>query len=328
MNTPEPDLARFLHENGLARAGEPGTWMPLSGGVSSDIWRVETSAGSFCVKRARARLQVAAEWEAPVDRNAYEWAYMQIAAAIAPGSVPQPIAHDARRGLFAMSWLAPECFILWKRALLDGHADSAFAASVGDLLGRIHGATARDVSIPSRFRTDVTFNALRIDPYLMQTARVHTDLASQLAHIARTTFETRRVLVHGDVSPKNILIGALGPVLLDAEAAWFGDPAFDVAFCLTHLVVKARVVARARVALLECVDRFAAAYFAHVDWELQADVERRAAALLPALALARVDGKSPLEYLSEDERRSLRVTARRALESGPGTLEQAVQLLS
>lgn len=227
-----------------------------------------------------------------------------------------------------MSWLAPECFILWKRALLDGHADSAFAASVGDLLGRIHAATARDVSIPSRFRTDVNFNALRIDPYLMQTARVHTDLASQLAHIARTTFETRRVLVHGDVSPKNILIGALGPVLLDAEAAWFGDPAFDVAFCLTHLVVKARVVARARGALLECVDRFAAAYFAHVDWELQADVERRAAALLPALALARVDGKSPLEYLSEDERRSLRVAARRALESGPRTLEQAAQLLS
>ena len=162
----------------------------------------------------------------------------------------------------------------------------------------------------------------------MHTARVHTDLASQFAHIARTTFETRRVLVHGDVSPKNILIGALGPVLLDAEAAWFGDPAFDVAFCLTHLVVKARVVARARVALLECVDRFAAAYFAHVDWELQADVERRAAALLPALALAGVDGESPLEYLSEDQRRSLRVAARRALESGPRTLEQAVQLLS
>jgi len=97
VNAPEPDLARFLHESGLARAGEPGTWMPLSGGVSSDIWRVETSAGSFCVKRARARLQVAAQWEAPIDRNAYEWAYMQIAAAIVPGSVPQPIAHDARR---------------------------------------------------------------------------------------------------------------------------------------------------------------------------------------------------------------------------------------
>jgi aminoglycoside phosphotransferase (APT) family kinase protein len=328
VNAPEPDLALFLEEHGLAKAGEPATWDALDGGVSSDIWHVETSVGAFCVKRARAQLKVAAEWKAPIGRNAHEWAYLQVAAAIAPGAVPQPIAHDPRRGLFAMSWLPSEQYELWKRQLLEGRVDGAFAASVGDLLGRIHLATAHDPSIPGRFATDSNFHALRIDPYLLATARVHPDLASRLERIARTTCESKGVLVHGDVSPKNILKGELGPVLLDAEVAWFGDPAFDLAFCLTHLVIKVRVVAEARAALLDCIGRLTSAYFEHVDWEPRNELENRAAALLPALALARVDGKSPLEYLDEDARDRLRFAARHALAAAPRTLVEAQQLLT
>lgn len=327
MIPPEPVLVEFLRDHGLAGADETGNWVPLTGGVSSDIWRVETRVGAFCVKRALAQLKVAAEWTAPVGRNAMEWAYMEVAAAIAPGAVPRPIAHDADRGLFAMSWLAPDRHPLWKAELLAGRVDPGFAGEVGTLVGRIHAATARDSSLPARFATDDSFEALRIEPYLRTTARAHPGLAAIFNDIADTTAATHKVLVHGDVSPKNILCGPEGPVLLDAECAWFGDPAFDLAFCLNHLVIKARVVDGAAEGLVAAFDRFSAAYLAHVDWEPAPALERRATMLLPALALARVDGKSPVEYLDEGQRDALRAAARRALAGRPSRLRVAREAL-
>lgn len=323
MTAPEPVLVDFLHAHGLADADETGLWTPLSGGVSSDIWRVETSRGTICVKRALAQLRVAAEWKAPVGRNAMEWAYMKVAAAIVPDAIPRPIAHDESRGLFAMAWLAPSDHPLWKTELLAGRVDPAFADMVGALVGRIHSQTARDVTIPRRFATDESFDALRIEPYLRTTARAHPDLAEVIEEIAARTASTRRTLVHGDVSPKNILMGPRGPVLLDAECAWFGDPAFDLAFCLNHLAIKARVVAGAGAALARSFDRLATAYLGRVDWEPAEDVERRAAPLLCALALARVDGKSPVEYLDESQRTAFRTAAREALAARPRRLAAA-----
>lgn len=316
----ESALTEFLHAAGLAEANDPGDWHPLSGGVSSDIWRVTTGKGTFCVKRALAQLKVAAEWKAPVGRNAIEWAYMQLADEIAPGAVPRPIAHDPERGLFAMAWLAPENHRLWKSELLAGRVDPDFAAAVGALIARIHAATARDTSVPRRFATDDSFDALRIEPYLRTTAQAHPDLADAIGVVARITANTHKVLVHGDVSPKNILIGPTGPVLLDAECGWFGDPAFDLAFCLNHLVIKARIVDGAREALLESFDRLAESYLAGVDWESAEAVEARAARLLAILALARVDGKSPVEYLDEGQRGALRQAARAAVAASPDTL--------
>lgn len=319
----EAPLVEFLQAQGLAEAGESGTWTPLSGGVSSDIWRVQTSRGSFCVKRALAQLKVTAEWKAPVSRNAMEWAYMQVAADIVPEAIPRPIAHDESGGLFAMAWLGPEDHALWKTELLSGRVDPAFAGEVGTLVGRIHAATARDPAVLRRFATDESFDALRLEPYLRTTGRAHPDLAKPIAEIARSIAATRRVLVHGDVSPKNILIGPKGPVLLDAECAWFGDPAFDLAFCLNHLAIKARVVSGARVALAASFDSLASAYLGHVDWEPSEAVEMRAARLLGALALARVDGKSPVEYLDEGQRDRLRQAAREVIALQPRRLADA-----
>lgn len=283
--------------------------------------------GVFCVKRALAQLKEAAEWQAPVSRNAVEWAYMQVASAIVPEAIPRPIAHDQQRGLFAMAWLAPEDHALWKAELLAGRVDPAFAEHLGTLLGRIHARTARDETMLACFATDANFEPLRIEPYLRTTAQAHPDLAELIEGIASETAATRRVLVHGDVSPKNILVGPRGPVLLDAECAWFGDPAFDIAFCLNHLVIKARVVAGARAALLAACERLSAAYLAEVDWEPVVGLEARAARLLPALALARVDGKSPVEYLDEAQRTQLRSAARSAQVARPGSLRLTHSLL-
>jgi 5-methylthioribose kinase len=313
----------FLARSGLAAPHLGRTWTPLTGGVSSDIWRVDLADGrSLCVKRALSKLRVAAEWHAPVSRNAFEWAWLRFAAGVLPDAVPTPLAHDERAGMFAMAWLSPEDHPLWKRQLLDGTVEPATAAAVGDLLGTLHAASAHRTDLARAFATDEAFHAIRLEPYLLATARRHPALATRLEALVERTAATRIALVHGDVSPKNVLVGPKGPVLLDAECAWYGDPAFDVAFCLNHLLLKCLPRPREAAALRRAFDAFVAAYFARTAAvEPRAALEARAAALLPALLLARVDGKSPVEYLAHDaQRQRMRDVAVPLIERPPAGL--------
>lgn len=302
-NCPDPRLDAFLIEHRLAAANEPASWHALTGGVSSDIWRVDLPERSLCVKRALSTLKVSARWEAPVSRNAYEWAWMQFAAQHCPENVPAPLAHDPVLGVFAMSFLAPAQHPVWKQQLMAGDVEIETAKAVGRLIGRLHRASAESSELAIAFDTGENFHALRLDPYLIATSARHPALAQRLGTLARHTASIRTALVHGDVSPKNILIGPKGPVLLDAECAWFGDPAFDLAFCLNHLLLKCLVRPDKAEALILSFKALTEAYFDEADWELRASLEARAAALLPALLLARVDGKSPVEYLTDDRLR-------------------------
>jgi len=291
----------------------------LTGGVSSDIWRVDLPRGPVCVKRALPRLRVEQVWEAPIERNRYERQWLQAAAAAAPGSAPAVLAWDDASGVFAMDFLD---FPVWKTQLREGRADAAFAAQVGKTLAAIHGATAGKREVAEHFATDAIFYAIRLGPYLVATAMRHPDVASTLMDLQKRTAESRRCLVHGDVSPKNILVTAAGPVFLDAECAWYGDPAFDVAFCLNHLFLKCVWVPAAREGFLSCFDSLAIAYLGRVTWEDKAALEERVATLLPALLLGRIDGKSPVEYLDETQRGFVRNVALRLLTLKHGTLKQ------
>jgi aminoglycoside phosphotransferase (APT) family kinase protein len=316
---PEAVLA-FLRASALVAPQAQPRAVPLTGGVSSDIWRIELDDGPICVKRALPRLRVAQLWEAPVERNVYERRWMQTACAIVPGIAPRVLAHDDA-GMFAMEYLDPARYPVWKAELHAGRADPAFARQVGLRLARVHAATADDATVGARFATDASFHAIRLEPYLLATAARHPDLAPRLAALAARTAATRRVLVHGDVSPKNILVGPKGPVLLDAECAWYGDPAFDIAFCLNHLLLKCLWTPGAAAAFLACFDALADAYLAGVRWEPRAALEARAASLLPGLFLARVDGKSPVEYLTgEADRARVRRVARALLAQPPAAL--------
>lgn len=285
---------------------------PLTGGVSSDIWRVSLPDGrAICVKRALAKLKVAADWRAPTERNVYEARWLQRAAAAAPGSAPALLGQDEATGTLAMAYLPPDDHPVWKARLRDGHADPAFAAEVARRLALIHAASAQDPSCPADFPTDEIFYAIRLEPYLVATARAHPDLASALMAVVEDTAATKRALTHGDVSPKNILVGPNGPVFLDAECAWWGDPAFDLAFCLNHLLLKCLWNPAAAGGFLGCFDALAHTYLGGVSWEPAAALERRAARLLPGLFLARVDGKSPAEYVTaESDKDRVRRVAR------------------
>jgi aminoglycoside phosphotransferase (APT) family kinase protein len=317
----ERPVVAALRRRGLLGAGETPCFARLTGGVSSDIWRVDLARGPVCVKRALARLRVAAEWQAPVERNAYEAEWMRRAATVVPEAVPELIGQDDEAGILIMAYLAPEEHRLWKAELRAGRAEPHVARAVGERLARIHGSTADDPDIARAFPTDRIFYDIRLEPYLVATARAHPDRADALHDLVEKTASTRRCMVHGDVSPKNILIGPKGPVFLDAECAWHGDPAFDLAFCLNHLLLKCLWTPRAAHAFLRCFDTLAEAYVAGITWEPQAVLEARAARLLPALLLGRVDGKSPVEYLTEDrDKDRVRKVGRALLADPPSCL--------
>jgi len=306
-----PEVVDALVRLGLVSADEGPRFTRLTGGVSSDIWRVEAGGRTCCVKRALARLKVADDWRAPVERSRSEYDWITTARAIVPTAAPEPLGYDETARLMALSYYDPADYPLWKAELGDGRVDPIFAARVGAVLARIHAGTAGRADIARRFETGLIFHAIRLEPYLLAAGRQYPELAGRLTWLVESTASTRLALVHGDVSPKNILIGPDGPLFLDAECAWWGDPAFDLAFCLNHMLLKCLWVPHVRDALLASFAALAGAYLAGVTWEAPDAIEARTAHLLPGLFLARVDGKSPVEYITrERDKDHVRLIAR------------------
>jgi 5-methylthioribose kinase len=323
---PAAALREFVFAQGLAAQGHAVHWESLAGGVSSDIWKVDAPQGTFCVKAALARLKVASDWQAPVGRNAHEWDWLCFAHACRPGCVPRPLAHDPRLGAFAMEYLEPRDHPVWKRLLLDGRVDAAVAREVAALLAFLHGASADRADLRERFDTLDTFHAIRLEPYLLATAQRHPQVRPQLERLVEGLAASAIALVHGDVSPKNILVGPAGPVFLDAECAWFGDPAFDAAFCLNHFLLKCLARRGGAAGYLDLFATFASTYFGLAAWEDAGALETRVARLLPALFLARVDGKSPVEYVEREADRDLvRATALPLLAQPPHRVAQVAE---
>jgi len=183
-------LDEVLTRMGLIAAAGEASYTPLTGGVASDIWRVDAAHRTFVVKRARARLKVSEAWHVPVERNAYEVKWMEVARHVVPSSVPAVLGHDPAAGLFAMNWLDPARFANWKEELHGGRVDLDFAAEVGRRLVRIHAGTAGDPSIAADFATDAVFHAIRLEAYLEATARRHPALSAQLMALSRATLAT------------------------------------------------------------------------------------------------------------------------------------------
>ncbi len=302
-----------LRQMGLLDAGETPAVTPLTGGVSSLIVRVDTRRGPLCVKQALPALKVTSEWLAPQDRSHAEVAWLREVSARWPQAVPELLGEDPATYCFAMSWLPPQDYPVWKAQLRDGCADLATAKQVATLVAAIHAGTAGNPALARRFAFDRNFFELRLDPYFGAAALAHPDCAPALRQLSADTAARKLALVHGDISPKNILAGPAGPVILDAECAWYGDPAFDAAFCLCHLLSKCLWQAAHRVHYLAAWDAFCDAYLDGVRWEPRDAIAGRNARLLAAILLARVDGKSPLEYLGEAERALQRQFARRWL---------------
>jgi aminoglycoside phosphotransferase (APT) family kinase protein len=317
----DEELGRILVRLGLCVRPEDVLATQLSGGVSADIWKVQAGQRLVCVKRARSKLKVAQEWFVSPERIAYERKWYAWVGKLIPGAAPAVLAFDDAGKLLVMEYLSPEDNRLWKSDLAAGRVDVAFTQAVASRLGTIHASTALNADLAAEFQTDHLFSALRLDPYLRHVGSVHPEIAEHLNALADSALQCKRALVHGDVSPKNILVSPHGPIFLDAECAWYGDPAFDVAFLLNHLLLKCVWVRSAAPGYLDAFEAFVSSYRAEVSWEMPDAVEARAALFLPALLLARIDGKSPVEYLdTEADRELVRRVALRLIHKPANTL--------
>lgn len=294
MSTADAEIVDGLRGAGLIGDEDP-VLEPLTGGVSCDVWKVETLSGSIVVKRPLAQLRVAAEWLAPVERGESEIRWLRRARNIDARMAPEVLAELPHGHAFAMRFI-PGCPV-WKDELVAGRVDADFAAAVGRGIAAVHAATANSEADQQAFPNDAMFRALRVDPFLLYVAERDAALAPVLRAMADRLSARKIALVHGDVSPKNILVSADGPVFLDAECAVYGDPAFDLAFCTTHLLLKAVWLDDDRLCL--CAKALVDAYRAAIDWEDPAALLQRAGRLTAALLLARIDGKSPAPYLTE-----------------------------
>jgi tRNA A-37 threonylcarbamoyl transferase component Bud32 len=238
-----------------------------------------------------------------VERNLFEARWLQVAHKALAGCAPELLGQHPELGVLVMQYLDPVHYRLWKQELHAGNADAHTAKAMGQVLSKIHSYAARNSQLASEFPTDKIFFEIRLAPYLLATAERHPKLAHALEALVLQTQNNAKTLVHGDVSPKNILLGPQGPVLLDAECATWSDPAFDLAFCLNHLLLKCLWTPPSSSDFLHCFEVLTNSYLPSVDWELPTDLEARAARLLPGLLLARVDGKSPVEYVTEAHQR-------------------------
>lgn len=301
---------------------------PLNGGVASDIARVVVGTNCYCIKFALEKLRVVEDWHVPVHRSRAEYAWLSVAGRVAPEAAPKLHGFSEKQNGFVMELVAEPNVRLWKTAMLAGSPVHDEAARVADVLGRIHAAGAAAEFDRSPFDNSADFHAIRIEPYLLFTAQRHPTVAPRLLQLSANLDAARTTLVHGDVSPKNILFRGDQPILLDAECASMGDPCFDVAFCLNHLILKSVHLPQSRARLHQSVLEFWQAYVAHVDWEDPAALQARTAALLPALMLARIDGKSPVEYLSEPNRVWVRAKALALLDNPDAQLSGLVSKLS
>lgn len=298
-----PEILAALRRMKLVSATQTPCAAALSGGVSADVFRVDLPSGPICVKQALSRLRVVAEWTAPVERIHSEVAWLSFAGDMEPSCVPRVLAEDKTAHLFAMNYFEPAQYPGWKRQLLDGLIDPNFAASVGRAIAGIHRASTNKPGIAASFAHDKMFMALRIEPYLLYTAKAHPDRAVRIEAMAQDLQHARIALMHGDVSPKNILRGPKGPIFLDAETACYGDPAFDLAFCLNHLLLKCIWSPMHASRYGRCFEALQNAYFAQINWEPVSELDNRTVGLLSALLLARIDGKSPVEYITNSRKK-------------------------
>jgi tRNA A-37 threonylcarbamoyl transferase component Bud32 len=341
----ESNAEAYLRAAGRIAPNQPVVIRELTGGVSNVVLLVSRPDGEalFVLKQAREQLRVADPWYCSVERIWREVEVLRVCEDALrqgntessagfdawPASLPRVLFCDAENYLFAMT--AAPLHQVWKRWLLDGHCDPAIAAACGRLLGRLHARTWNQPDVARRLGDQSFFDALRIDPYYRHVARHRPELAGMLHELIDSLASHPRCLVHGDFSPKNLLVADHQLVLVDCEVGHFGDPAFDLGFFLSHLVLKAFYSGRRWWDYLRLTFAFWASYVEELgpvagDRELGALV-RRGIMNFAGCALARVDGKSRVEYLNEPTRGIVRAGAEEVLRQTPTTWSETAALL-
>ncbi len=296
----------YLVSVGLVDATDHVEITPLAGGVSNTVLGVRSRAGSWVVKQSLPQLKVADTWLATQERTLTEAAALRLTHELTPQSVPEVVHIDPQAFVLVIGWSKGAD---WKSLLLHGDADPAVGAALGQLLARWHVYFSHQPQMLQQIDSPEAFDQLRIDPFYRTTAARIPLVADEVNRLISDMADRQVTLVHGDYSPKNVLVdprSASTPVVLDFEVTHRGDPAFDVAFMVSHLVLKAIHRPTASASLINVAETFLHSYRSgvrEVSWRPEPSHLHRH---LGALLLSRTDGKSRAEYLDEPQRETAR----------------------
>jgi Ser/Thr protein kinase RdoA (MazF antagonist) len=315
------EAAAALRAMDLLAPGDLPRLRPLSLSSDARVFRADASWGTVCLKLATAAPEGVAD-EAIAGRVEAEHRWLKLAQSIVPGCTPTVLGSLPSGGCLALEYLDETEFPTWQSRLAGGRVEPWVAAELGHLIGRLHAASAHSAGVARQLAGRAAFQALRVAPAFGRIAAAHADCAPLLHRIAGALSATTITLVHGDLVPENVLCGPRGTMLIDADCAHFGDPAIDVAAVLAAIGLRLAAHCRLRAEYAACWDAFHRSYAAHVVWEMSDRVEARAAALIPALALAAIEAENAAGLAREtDAGRAARDTARDLLHAPPERLD-------
>ena len=313
----------YLRSRGLLGQNERTVSEVLGGGVSNILVKVSTPSECYVLKQSLSQLRVGEDWFADRERIIREWECIEALADVLPdGTIPKVVRKDRENFLFVMS-CAPAEGVNWKEQLLEGQTDPVVAEKVGQLLGKIHGGTSGSAELREQFQDDRPFVQLRIDPYHRTAARIHADVAGAIQRESERMLGIKIALVHGDYSPKNVIVTGQDVFLVDCEVVHYGNPVFDLAFMFNHLLLKA---IHNRYIKDEYFGLAGAFWRGYGEGSGGSGWSRSIAPQVGCLMLARMDGKSPVEYIVDPGLKDLaRGLAKKLLTRGVSDLAGMIQ---
>lgn len=321
-------LEQYMFKRGLVKDGEDYDIHYCGGGVSGTVVYVDTQAGPIIIKQALAQLKTKETWLCDPNRMYIEYESNKIYHEIIPENAPEVYFYDSENYIYGREAIPQGC-PMWKEDLLNGLLDFQAAEKSIDTLVEVHNQCSRREDVKQLFADKAIFYDLRMSPYIDFTVTKHPQLKDYAARIISEMMDHSITLVHGDYSPKNIMVVGRGIRVLDYEVAHYGHPAFDLAFFSNHFILKAVKFDQYPGAYLSMLEYMIRIYFDKMDYMDKKEFESTYIRTLSMLMLARVDGKSPVEYLvgNDEKQKQVRRLSFGIINGGIETFGEMMQLL-
>ncbi len=323
----QEELIRFLLDRKLIESAEKTRIRYFGGGVSGTVAMAATERDCYIVKQALPYLKVKADWPCDATRMNIEYAAQELYYKVIPEYVTAPVCFDGENYIMVRV-AAPDTCVMWKADLLAGCLDFRIAEKAASALRDVHNRTAGDPEVLRQFGDIHIFYELRISPYIEYVVEKYPELTEKAKRVTDLLMTSKIALVHGDYSPKNIMVDGTDMYVLDLEVAHYGHPSFDMAFFSNHFLLKSVKNKQWADSYLNMLSYMKDIYFGGIRFMDAALLEKQVCDVLGFLFLARVDGKSPVEYLTDEADKELvRRTAFEMIEKQPGTLAEMAELV-